>query len=130
MNDQTLVQQPLADTHTHILPTTALPPNSLLTSTPEFAECLLEHPVFDKDGNLPFQFATIWEYQQRDHTVANLATTQPDKYTKKLGGHEIITLRHDGQQMIIPNDMLESLVRWYHLATAHALGTTRLYTTI
>ena len=75
VNDQNLVQEPLADTHTHILPTTALPPNSLLTSTPNLAECLLEHPPFDEDGNLPFQFATMWEYQQCDHTIANLATT-------------------------------------------------------
>ena len=77
--------------HTHLPP--SVPPHSILTSTPELAECLLEHPVFDDDGNLPFCFATIQEYQQQDHNVTKLATTQPDKYmTKHLGGHEIITL--------------------------------------
>ena len=126
--DQTLVQQLPADTYTTGQP---LPPHSILTSTPDLAECLLEHLVFDDNGNLPFRFATIREYQQQDHNVANLATTQPDKYiTKNLGGHEIITLRNDVQQIIIPNSMLEKLVHWYHQATTHALGATRLYTTI
>ena len=93
-NDQSLVQQLPADTCTTVQP---LPPHSILTSTPELAECLLEHPVFDNDGNLPFHFATIQDYQQRDNNIANLATTQLNKYmTKNLGGHEIITLRNDG----------------------------------
>ena len=116
---------------THSPPSIHSPPHSILTSTPELAECLLEHLVFDDDGNLPFRFATIQEYQQKDHSVANLATTQPHKYThKNLGGHDIITLRNDGQHIIIPNDMLEGLVHWYHEATVHALGATRLHTTI
>ena len=128
VTDQTLVQQLPADTYTTGQP---LPPHSILTSTPELAKCLLEHPVFDDNGNLPFRFATIRDYQQQDHSIANLATTQPDKcITKNLGGHEIITLRNDGQQIIIPNDMLEKLVHWYHQATIHALGATRLHTTI
>ena len=88
--DQPMVQQLPADTCTTGQP---LPPHSILTSTLELAECLLEHAVIDDDGNLPFCFATIREYQQQDHNVANLATTQPNKYmTKNLGGHEIITL--------------------------------------
>ena len=55
--------------------------------------------------------STLRKYQQCDHTVANLATTQPTKYTtKNLGGHEIITLHRDGQQILIPNEMMEGLV--------------------
>ena len=126
--DQTLVQQLPADTYTTGQP---LPPHSILTSTPDLAECLLDHPVFDDNRNLPFRFATIREYQQQNHNIANLATTQPDKYiTKAFGGHEIITLRNDGQQIIIPKAMLGKLVRWYHQATVHALGASRLHTTI
>ena len=126
--DQTLVQQLPADTYTT---GQQLPPHSILTSTPDLAKCLLKHPVFDDNGNLPFRFATIREYQQQDHNVANLATTQPDKYiTKNLGSLEIITLRNDGQEIIIPNSMLGNLVHWYHQATVHAFGATRLYTTI
>ena len=49
--DQTSVQQLPADTYTTGQP---LPPHSILTSTPDLAECLLEHPVFDDNGNLPF----------------------------------------------------------------------------
>ena len=127
-NDQSMVQQLPTDTCTTGQP---LPPHSILTSTPELAECLLKHLIFDDDGNFPFCFATIWDYQQQDHNIANLATTQPNKYmTKNLGGHEIITLRNDGQQIIIRNDMLEGLVQWYHHATVHAFGATHLHTTI
>ena len=128
VNNQSLVQQLPADTCTTVPPLT---PHSILTSTPELAECLLEHPVFDNDGNLPFRFTTIRDYQQRDNNIANLATTQPNRYmTKNLGGHEIITLWTDGQQIVIPNDMLEGLVHWYHHATVHALGATHLHTAI
>ena len=55
-NDQTLVQQLVADTLTATLPLT---PNSILTSTPELAECLLNHAIINDDGNLPFHFATL-----------------------------------------------------------------------
>ena len=107
-----------------------VPNSSILTTTPNLAECLLEHPVFDINGNLPFQFSTIKEYQQCDQTITNLVTTQPDKYTtKNLGGNEIIIL-HNEQQIVILNKMLEKLVCWYHLSMAHKLGTTRLHTTL
>ena len=123
-----MVQQLPADTCTTVQP---LPPHSILTSTPELAECLLEHPMFDDNGNLPFHFATIRDYQELHHNVTNLAITQLTKYmTKNLGGHEIITLWTDGQQIVIPNDMLEGLVNWYHDATVHSIGATRLHTTI
>ena len=75
-----------------------VPNSSILTTTPYLAECLLEHPVFDINGNLPFQFSTIKEYQQCDQTITNLVTTQPDKYTtKNLGGNEIIILHNEQQ---------------------------------
>ena len=82
---------------------TDLPNNSILTTTPDLAECLLEHPFFDSDGNLPFQFSTIKEFQQQDQTIANLVTTQPEEYTTKtLGRNENITLQNREQQIVIP----------------------------
>jgi hypothetical protein len=30
---------------------------------PKIAECFLEHPVFNAEGGLPFQFKTLEEYQ-------------------------------------------------------------------
>ena len=62
-NDQDLVQQLPADPDNHILVHTDLPHNSIPTTTPDLAKCLLEHPVFDTNSNLPFQFSTIKEYQ-------------------------------------------------------------------
>ena len=78
-----MVQQLLADPDHHILVNMDLLNSPILTTTPNHTECLLEHPVFDINGNIPFQFSTIIGYQQHDHTITNLVTTQPDKYTTK-----------------------------------------------
>ena len=105
--------------------------SSILTTTPDLAECLLEYPVFNINGNIPFQFSTIIEYQQHDQTITNVVAIQPDKYTTKaLGSNEIIILCHNEQQIVILNEMLEKLVHWYHLSTAHNLGSTRLHATL
>ena len=86
-------QEFLAHQDNYISYNTNLPHDCILPNTPNLAECLLEHPIFDTDSNLPFQFPTIHEYQQNDQTIANLATTQPEKHTtKNLGGHNFITL--------------------------------------
>ena len=131
VNDQDLVQQLLADPDHHIPVNTDLLNNSILTTTPNLAEYLLEHPVSDVDGNIPFQFSTIKEYQQHDQTITNLETTQPEKYTpKNLGSDEIIILCHNEQQIVVLNEMFEKLVHWYHLSIVHKLGATRLHTTL
>ena len=89
------------------------------------------HPIFDTNSNLPFQFSTIHKYQQNNQTIANLATTQPVKYTtKNLGSHNIITLCQAAQQIVIPNNMLQCLVCWSHLASTHNLDATRLHATL
>ena len=108
-----------------------LPNCSILKLTPNLAECLLEYSVFNINENIPFQFSTIIGYQQHDQTITNLATTQPDKYTTKtLGSNKIIILCHNEQQIVILNEMLEKSVHWYHLSTAHNLGSTRLHATL
>ena len=130
-SDQELVQQFPVDQDNYISYNMNLPHDSILTNTPNLAKCLLEHPTSDTDSNLPFQFSTIHEYQQNDQAIANLATTQHDKYTtKNLGGHNIITLCQATQQIVIPNNMLQCLVCWYNLASAHNLGATRLHATL
>ena len=103
-----MVQQLSADPDHHIPVNMDLQNSSILTTTPNLAECLLEHPVFGIDCNLPFQFSTIKEYQQHDQTITNLVTTQPDKYTtKNLGGKKYILLCHNEQQIVILNEMLD-----------------------
>ena len=87
------------------------PQHSILTTDPDLAECLLVHPIFYDDGNLPFQFSTIADYQQHDHTVAQLPTTNPENYrTKNIGGCNIIALCNNDQQMIITDSMLQKLI--------------------
>ena len=47
-------------------------------------ELFLEHPVFDAQGRLPFQYKTLYEYQQEDTRIQALPTTQPHHYQMKI----------------------------------------------
>jgi hypothetical protein len=51
-----------------------------LLDEPELAECLLEHPEFDDDGNFLFQFDTIKWYQQASEPLKAKLNEQPERY--------------------------------------------------
>ena len=49
---------------------------------PEIAERFLEHPVFDAEGRLPFQFETLAEYQAKRKELLALPEVYPDRFTQ------------------------------------------------
>ena len=51
-----------------------------LQHNPELAECFLEHPVFDNEGRLPFQFKTLAEYQNVSPALQQVLQQQPDRF--------------------------------------------------
>ena len=51
-----------------------------LQHDPELAECFLEHPVFDNEGRLPFQFKTLTEYQNLSPALQQSLQQQPDRF--------------------------------------------------
>ena len=99
------------------------------------AECLMMYPRFDTQGRYPFHMETIASYQREDPSLKDEMSKHPDLYkTDKLHKVEIIMTRPNKQttdwKIYIGKQMIVKLIEYYHLATAHALGETRLYQTI
>ena len=68
-------------------------------------------------GRLPFQYKTLYEYQQEDPRILTLPNTQPDKYQmENLGGYELVC-QYQGQHNHIcliqfPPEMVENWWRY------------------
>ena len=95
---------------------------------PQQEEHFLEHPVFDAQGRLPFQYKTLYEYQQEDPRILALPTNQPHQYQQEnMGGYELVC-RYQGQhnRICLADTLLPLVVDWFHKATAHNAGITRL----
>ena len=110
----------------------ALPTCEAPTASHHVEDIFLFHPKFDPRGRHPFHFDTIHQYQQESSTLTDLIKTSPDRYfTKDLENLPIIC-RRDTQnidthwKIMIPNAMLEPLVKWYHEVTIHSTGMDRL----
>ena len=95
-------------------------------------ERFLEHPVFDAQGRLPFQYKTLHEYQQEDPRILALPNTQPHKYQmENMGGYELVSQYQGPHNCICLIDtLLPMVVDWFHKATAHNTGITRLQETL
>ena len=90
-------------------------------------DAFLEHPVFDEEGRVPIQFSTIYEYQQNDQKVPQLPIEKPEGYQyKTLGGFPIICTAGEHSKMVLTDVMLPKAVKWFHEATAHNAGISRL----
>ena len=100
----------------------------LLHDDPILADGLLVHPELDEQGRVPTNFKTIYEYQQADGHCQVLPMTHPHQFHyENLGGFSIVCVNTDRHiKMVIPDDLLPPLVRWYHEATTHAAGITCL----
>ena len=99
---------------------------------PQQEELFLEHPVFDAQGRLPFQYKTLYEYQQEDPRILALPTNQPHQYQQEnMGGYELVC-RYQGQhnRICLTDTLLPLVVDWFHKATAHNAGITRLQETL
>ena len=96
------------------------------------ADCLLVYPKLDEQGRHPFHFETLRYYQQQDAAVAKLPETDPNNYfTQRLGAADLVCRRNGNDfQIILTDAMMPRLVRWYHVATAHAEGMERMEQTI
>ena len=96
--------------------------------TVEQQDLFLEHPEFDAQGRLPFQYKTLIEYQQDNPQLLMLPTTNPQQYhVENMGGHEFVCCYHEQHNHICLTDqMLPMVVDWFHKATAHNAGITCL----
>ena len=81
---------------------------------------------------MPFQYKTLYEYQQEDPRILALPTNQPHQYQQEnMGGYELVC-RYQGQQnrICLTDTLLPLVVDWFHKAMAHNTGITRLQETL
>jgi len=103
---------------------------SMYEEQPELADCLLEYPTFDPEGRSPFHFETIRHYQQLSEPLKQQLNSGLYRL-RRFGNTDLICqLEQYGDRIILSDEMLPRLVRWYHLATAHIEGINRLEATI
>jgi Integrase zinc binding domain len=98
---------------------------------PLLAECLLVYPVFNEHNitRHPFHFATMQHYQQRSDATKQLLINQPEQYALvTLGKTNLICNIANPQQpkIVLTDDMLPRIVRYYHLTAQHAKAMDRL----
>ena len=93
-----------------------------------YHDCLLFHHDFDSQRSLPFHFATIHHYQQRDPWLQKASKQDERFYTQCLGSFKIICYRDSSPdwKIALPSNMLGPLIHWYHKTLAHAPGMDRL----
>jgi hypothetical protein len=102
---------------------------------PNLADCLMEYPVFDEHAAMrhPFQFNTLRYYQQQSEELRQLPDRAPTLYKyQDFGQNDLICYlgNPDEPKIVLSDYMLPKLVKYYHLASAHAEGMDRLEATI
>ena len=104
---------------------------SLLVDDAELLECFLSFPEVTPEQPFALDFATIAIAQQHEGLL-QLCRTHPEQYKQEPLAHgspPVVVYRAypDAQPRIqIPDSMLDTIVRFYHMAMTH-VGATRLY---
>jgi hypothetical protein len=104
---------------------------SITEENPLLVECLLVYPLFNEHDvtRHPFHFATMRHYQQRSNATKQLLINQPEQYALvTLGETDLICYTANPQQpkIVLTDNMLPWIVRYYHLTAQHAKGMDRL----
>ena len=95
---------------------------------PQEEELFLEHPVFDDQGRLPFQYKTLYEYQQEDPRILSLPINKPHQYQIEPMGSYGLVCHYHGQHnhICLADTLLPMVVDWFHKAMVHNTGITCL----
>jgi transposase InsO family protein len=103
-----------------------------LMHDPEIAECFLQHPVFDEDGRVPFNFISLEEYQNNCPALQATFEQRPERFYKaKFGAAQLICISQNGtDKIVLTQELLPRVVKYYHEVMAHAEGMKRLAQTI
>ena len=75
-------------------------------------------------GQYAFTFDTIELYQQKSEILKRLPMECPNQFIITQLGTANIICKTEGKdfKIVVSDEMLPHLVRWYHLVTAHAEG--------
>ena len=107
-------------------------PLPTIVAQPSQEELFLEHPVFDDQGRLPFQYKTLYEYQQDAPNILALPTDKPHHFQIETMGSYGLVCYYQGQhnRICLTDTLLPMVVNWFHHATAHNSGIYRLQETL
>jgi transposase InsO family protein len=103
-----------------------------LMHDPEIAECFLQHPVFDEEGRVPFNFISLEEYQTNCPALQATYEKNPERFYKKpFGSAQLICISQNGEdKIVLTQELLPKVVKYYHEVMSHAEGMKRLAQTI
>lgn len=106
---------------------------SMATDEPDLRDCFVHLPV--QQGN-PFvaDYENIARAQDRDADLQALARQHPEHYVQHLLAPDVNVWCYIREPQVpwkiyLPIELVEPMVRWYHLALGH-IGTTRLFDTM
>ena len=109
--------------------TPAMPATRCVKVDDLWTECLWAMPKFDEQNRHPFQFETIQYYQSKDHNIGQLPINQPNDFTLKTFGQTVQLVcknKNNSHLIVLTDDMLPRIVKWYHHVTVHSEGMDRL----
>ena len=91
-------------------------------------EVFLEHPIFDDQSCLPFQYVTLHLYQQHNPLFLQLPVQKPEEYVLENMGRYLLVCYKQGQRchICLTDEMLPKTVKWFHEATVHNAGISHL----
>jgi hypothetical protein len=96
---------------------------SHFTDTADLDDCFLHYPKFDPQGRHLFHFETIAEYEMKDSRLREALKSDPALGIRRLGKADVIcrttkTISEgDAWNIVVTDEMLKNLIRWYHHAT-------------
>ena len=90
-------------------------------------ECLLHHPHLPDERVFPLDYSLLRSQQLQD-IILQQQQNNADKYpTINLDGTELIcyiTTKNEPWRIVIPNTLLDIIIKWYHQVLSH-IGMTR-----
>ena len=107
-------------------------PLPMIVVQPHQEELFLEHPVSDDQGRLPFQYKTLYEYQQEAPSILALPINKPQQFqVETMGGYGLVC-HYQGQHncICLTDTLLPMVVNWFHNAMAHNSGISCLQETL
>ena len=90
------------------------------------------YTTIEKELLLPFQYKTLYEYQEEDPHILVLPTNQPHQYQLENMGSYGLVCHYQGQHncICLTDTLLPMVVDWFHKVTAHNTGITCLQETL
>ena len=88
--------------------------------------------MFDAEGHLLFQFETLVDYQAKSKEYLALPEVNPNRFTQvQFNESKLICFCQNGEdKIVLTQELLPRVVKYYHEAMSHAESAGRLSQTL